>query len=474
MDGISLSFTLPLRDSALGTTPLTHQRPALHLLKKDACHVATAVPQMLSAIVGSVWRQRTSLSWRENREILIYVLVSAIEVQLLVLILPLWLFTPGIVCVPWVCLHVMLIWLLLRRLNGTEQVFTSATGAPSTEEAETEEDFFWIVIGGIDVTHERIRRTTLPNLAKLFGRDMHAVLPYRLGLPFEIILLYIRRNIQFSTSTSTILYDLIRVNLLRQKTSGVRVLVHNTGALDMALVLSRLYADLPGTKILKKLEVFTFGAASAEMTAPPEIAAQDDNLEGNRRRNLWYPNVTHFAFENDPFPGIGVYLGIRQRLEGRFIGSLFSMGRSDIRPRRWTLDDYIDTLFPNGDPRAGILGQTCKINREASEMRELAALVQSVNDVQLRMRKGSKRLSWTALGAVANKALDGGRSRDDHLAGAFSLDEVRRRGKALQGMRGFENNTLAAAVRGPHRLLPDGDGNSREYHGRDYSGLTLK
>ncbi|RYP49928.1 hypothetical protein DL768_004464 [Monosporascus sp. mg162] len=361
-----------------------------------------------------------------------------------------------------------------RHLNGAEQVFTSVTDTPRTDEAETEEDFFWIFVGGIDVTHERIRRTTLPNLAKLFGCDMHAVLPYRLGLPFEIILLYIRRNIQFSTSTSTILYGLVRVNLLRQKKSGVRVLVHNTGALDMALVLSHLYADLPGTKIVKKLEVFTFGAASAEMTAPPDIAAQDDNLEGNRRRNVSYPNVTHFAFENDPFPAIGVYLGISRRLEGRFIGSLFSMGRGGIRPRRWTLDDYVDTLFPNGDPRAGILGQTCQINREASEMRELAALMQSVNDVQLRMRKGSKRLSWTALGAVASKALDGGRSRNDSIAAAFSLEEVRRRGKASQGMRGFENNPLAAAVRGPHRLLPDEDGISREDHGRDGSGLALK
>ncbi|RYP93315.1 hypothetical protein DL770_000504 [Monosporascus sp. CRB-9-2] len=368
----------------------------------------------------------------------------------------------------------MLTWLLLSRLNGTEQVFTSTTSMPSTEEAETEEDSSWIIVVGINLTHERIRRTTVPNLAKLFGRDVYAVLPYRLGLPFEIILLYIRRNLQFSTSTSTILYDLIRVNLLRQKTSGVRVLVHNTGAVDMALVLSRLYADLPGTKILKKLEVFTFGASSAEMTASPEIAAQDDNLEGNRRRNVSYPNVTHFAFENDPFPAIGVYLGIHQRLEGRFIGSLFSMGCSGIRPRRWTLNDYMDTLFPNGDPRADILGQTCKINREASEMRELAALVQSVNDVQLRMQKGSKRLSWTALGAVAHKAFDGSRSCDDNIAGAFSLEEVRRRGKALRGMRGFENNPLAAAVRGPHRLLPDGNGNSREDHGGDGSGLALK
>ncbi|RYP78706.1 hypothetical protein DL771_000373 [Monosporascus sp. 5C6A] len=108
------------------------------------------------------------------------------------------------------------------------------------------------------------------------------------------------------------------------------------------------------------------------------------------------------------------------------------MGHGGIRPRRWTLDDYIDTLLPNGDPRAGILGQTCKINRETSEMRELAALVQSVNDVQLRMRKGSKRLSWSALGAVANKALDGGRSRDDSIMSAFSLGEVQQRGKALQ------------------------------------------
>ena len=462
-DGVSrmsLSFTLPLRDKALGTTPLTHQRPAIHLLKHDLRHVSTAVPQVVSAFTSSLLQQQKCLSWGETRELLIYILVSAIEAQLLISILPLWLLTPGVFFLPWVCLQGVLIWLVLRRLNGTEQILTSATHVADGEESDVDGNFFWIVVGGIDISHARMRRSTLPNLANLLGQDMHTILPYRLGLPFEIISLYLRRNLQIPTSTSTTLYDLVRTNLLKPHVDGVRVLAHNTGALDTAWVLSQLCADLPSHVLSEKLQVFTFGATGVDMTASLGTLAPRDDLEKSQGQRLAYPAVTHFAFESDPFASIGVLPGIRQRLEGRYIGGLYSIGSGGIGTsrRRWTLDEYIDALFPGGDPRAGVLGQECTIDRKTSEIREMVALEQSINGVQLRMRKGrKKRLSWTALGAVASKTPDGGGSSrgSDDMAGAFALEEVRQRGIAIQGIRGYQNNALAAAVRGPHRLSPE-------------------
>ena len=455
--GASLSFVLPLRDSALGTTPLVHERPALHLLKQDARQVAAAVPRVLSALLSSPLRRQTRPSWMEMREILIYFIVSVVEAVLLVSILPLWLFTPGLVLLPWVCLQLGLIWLLLQKLNGTYQSLTRVSDAKGgeAETNERNERLFWIVVGGMDVTYDHMRRSTLPTLAKLFDHDMHSVFPYRLGFPLEIVAFFLRRSLQIPTSTSTTLYGLVRANLLRPHIDGVRILAHNTGALDTAWVLSRLCADLPNRTVLDKLEVFTFGAACTEMTTPLGVIHENEKVMELHQQSLAHPAITHFAFENDPFASIGVLPGIRQTLEGRYAGGLFTIGAGESRQCRWTMEDYVEALFPGGDPRSGVLGQTCRIDRETSEMRELAALAQSVNDVQLRMRKGTKRLSWTALGAVANNTSDGSGSHIAGVNGTLSLEETRRLGKTLQGMKGYENNPLAAAVRGTHKLSSD-------------------
>lgn len=180
---------------------------------------------------------------------------------------------------PWVCLQSALIWLLLRRLNWKEQFLTSAAHVLDGEKSGTDGNLFWIVAGGIDIAHVRMRRSTLPNLAMLFGHDMHNVLPYRLGLPFEVFSLYLRRNLQIPTSNSTTLYDLVRTNLLKPHIDGVRVLAHNTGALDMAWALSHICADLPSHIFREKLEVLTLGAESVEMTASLGTVASKDDLK---------------------------------------------------------------------------------------------------------------------------------------------------------------------------------------------------
>ena len=453
LSGTSLSYVVPLRDGALGTTPLSHERPMIHLLKHDARPVTVAAIKLVSALARSVLRHRARSSSTEGREILIYLIISAIEAQLLISFLPLWLLTPGAVFLPWICLQLFIIWLLLNQINGAGHILTRAPDRQDDEEEPTsdrDKRLCWIVVGGMDITHERMRRSTLPRLATLFAHDINVLLPYRLGFPLEIIVLLIRRSLHIPTATSTTLYGLVRTNLLRPHITGVRVLAHNTGALDTAWMVSRLYADLPSQKVHGKLEVFTFGAASVEMTTPLSNTGESHDAKDARA-----PAITHFAFESDPFATIGVLLGIRQRLEGRYTGGLFVIGTDASQRYRWTLDDYLEALFPGGDPRAGVLGQTCRIDRETSEMRELAALAQSVSNVQLRMQKGSKRLSWTALGAVASKTPDGGHFQDASMDGALSLEETRRLGKVLQGMKGYRHNSLAAAVRGPYRLSAD-------------------
>ncbi|KAI0601007.1 hypothetical protein F4775DRAFT_589698 [Biscogniauxia sp. FL1348] len=512
---MSLSYTLPLNDGALGTIPLTHQRSALALLKADAPRLAAAVRPLLSAFVATTARCIHNLGWLEaGRRLALYIAVSALELQLLVCAPILFLALPGVISLPCVGFGAALVWHLVQRLNrrnNTQQqqeVFTYANaegeGATAAKNS-TAERWHWIVVGGADLDPEATREGTLPRLAALFASDMHAFIPCSLGLPLDIAVALLRTTTTsplasagvLPTARSAALYRAVRAQLLRSRkknpaVAGVRVLAHGTGAADVAWVLARLCADLPaGEGLLGRLQVFTFGAAVAEMTVPLGGQQQSDGHGGGGPGGL-YPTVTHFAFEDDPFAQMGVLLGIRRRLEGRFVGDLYtirnnsnnasdpSQYQSRFLPRvpSYTLDDYLDALFPGGDPRAGVLGRVCRIDREVSEMRELAALAQSVdnshhhhhpNKKTTRADGTAKRLSWTVLGAVAdslssssssssNGERDQGGGMDMDMAGAFSLYEARRRGKALEGMRGYENNALAEAAMSSFRWKRTGTG----------------
>lgn len=102
----------------------------------------------------------------------------------------------------------------------------------------------------------------------------------------------------------------------------------------MTQVLSRLCVDLHGHVPVEKLEVFTIRAPSADMTASLETTAQKDDSKSARGNGIAYPATTNFAFKDDHFVLIGVFLEIRKRLKGRYISGLFSIRNSNTRQCR--------------------------------------------------------------------------------------------------------------------------------------------
>ncbi|KAI1775990.1 hypothetical protein F4818DRAFT_441264 [Hypoxylon cercidicola] len=438
----ALSRTLALTDAASGTTPLSHQQTTISLLRADIRLLIAAIPRILMAVTGQVTQ---TASWAELREMVLYLMVSLIELQLFISLSLLWLVVPGVALLPWLGLQAASVWIILRYINSPNQPFVFTADRLTSDALDDElPRLDWFVVGGL-VNNARMRRTVLPRLARIFGDDMNTFPYYRLGFAFDIALILLQRNLHIPTTRSVGLYNSVRASLLKLETSGVRIIAHNTGALDVSWLLSRLCADLPAGSRLSKLQVFTFGAASVEMALP--LGKNYPKSEASSR--LLYPNVTHFAFTDDPMAQIGVLYGIRQRLEGRFVGSLYTIHITPFAPPRgyhYTLEDYLDTLLPDGNPRTGILGQVCRIDRELSEMRELAALVQSVTNEHLRTRD-IKRRSWTALGMAVDE-------RHDDMAGPLSLEDISRKARSIDGLRGYEDNMLAEAVRNKYRLRP--------------------
>ncbi|KAH9886623.1 hypothetical protein F4778DRAFT_786720 [Xylariomycetidae sp. FL2044] len=483
---LSLSFTLALKDGALGTIPLTHQQPVTRLLKADAPYLAAAIPRILSAVLAAaITKDDEHGGWQGTRVTAVYITVSLLELQFVLAASFWWLFIPGFLLLPLLAVEALSIGWLVRRLNVGNQSCRRIPDPVRSEERDGDKaHLHWLFVAGMDLDHDQVRDAVIPKLAHIVGSGIHVFAPYLLGFPLDMMLLFVQRSISIPTVRSTALYHSIRAGLLDPGTAGIRIVAHNTGALDTAWVLSRLCSDISPGVLADKLQVFTFGAATAEMTLP--FGYTDSQSTGIISvLSPAYPSVTHFAFEDDPFARIGVILGVRQRMEGRFVGSLYSIKKAQqptkacwlwlvFRRRNHTLGDYLTALFPEGGLRDGVLGQVCRIDREVSEMRELAALAHSVNSMARprRTSHGSrKRLSWTALGVLVNSMSGESENGTQDMAGVLSLDEVRRKGRALEGMRGYENNALVEAY-GYYGIIYIDEARSEEGHDDRWSSQT--
>jgi len=145
---MSLSFTLPLKDGALGTIPLSHQQPTMSLIKADASYVVAAIPRILSAVTSSIIQRRREASWAELRDIFFYILISLLELQLILSLSLLWLVLPGLVLVPWLSLQIAFIW-FLSGFQDVPRPYTFA--ADKVEEGipvSNEQALDWYVVGG--------------------------------------------------------------------------------------------------------------------------------------------------------------------------------------------------------------------------------------------------------------------------------------------------------------------------------------
>ncbi|KAI1388039.1 uncharacterized protein F4822DRAFT_430794 [Hypoxylon trugodes] len=228
---LSLSFTLALKDGASGTTPLSHQQPALSLPRADIPYIATATFRVVSAFVASIINRQRRISWVDAWDISLYCLLSLLELQLLLSVPLLWLVVPGLALLPWLCLQGALIWTLLRYVNTGRALFIHAAGKATNDRSSSEEPRSeWFIIGGFTY----MRRGPPPKLASTFGHDIHLFPPDRFGLVFDVIFIFFQRNFYIPTTRSIALYNRVKGSLLQPEIDSVRILAHHAGSLDVS------------------------------------------------------------------------------------------------------------------------------------------------------------------------------------------------------------------------------------------------
>lgn len=469
---MSISHILALRDGATGTIPLSRQHSVSVLLKADVPRFVAMIPRIVWAEATRLASKQGSTTWKDTLEGCLYILLSALEIQLVLTAIPIWMLTPGLVGLPLVLAQLALIWALIRVVNWGGREFVARGEVRRSAWEPNWDNSSWAVVGGLNWSEDHLRNSTCPRLARLFGHDMHVFLPYRLGLLLDLAVMLAQRTLQIPTPLSLAVYKHVRAHCLRPQPGQLNLIVHNTGALDMAWVMACLCSDLPPGQLLGRFNVYTFGAATTEMALPLGSHTGHEGHSCSCESLPEYPLVNHYAFGDDPFARIGVLQGVWHRMQGRLVGAVYVIQRMQARGwLSWTptghsysLDDYLDALFPNGNPRAGVLGQVCRIERDLSVMRELAALANAATDQPSVSSRHSRTLSGassvsprsTPRSSPRNSAWSGGHRRSgSNIAGLVSLEEARRIGKESEGMFGYENNALAALVVGKHRLSED-------------------
>ncbi|KAM0323724.1 hypothetical protein ACHAQA_008661 [Verticillium albo-atrum] len=462
-----VTYIPALIDGACGTLPLA-QKPVLGLLRDNLRDLWAMAPELRAALRGSLIRRPGErLSGAQVKDIAVQTCLSIAEVGMLLAVVPVWLFMPGIVFATWVAMSLAVVFGLSWLLNE-DSVIISCDGSDSLAMDSETEDERWIFVSGIGTTAHHLAHHTLPLMARLFTHPITGIHTPTYGLPFDIILTMLHRAMpSLQTTASRALYTELRAALLDSHITRVAVLSHTTGAIPVASVLQRLSADLQPEK-LSKLEIFTFGATVREFATPlgetkkPSPAGSTPRHEESMVEDRG-PHIEHFAFPSDPFAQLGVLRAVQKDHNARFCGSVFLIhtqppthavslshpaAAAALRRPPGHLADYLAALFPASmdgttPGKSSILDYVMSIDRDTAEKRELAAMASYAECKKRSSRFGrdGKRTSWTGLGATVGGATNG------VMDGVVGLEMARRGCRECDGHRGREVSRLADYVR---------------------------
>lgn len=436
-------YVPPLIDGACGTVP-NAQQPALALMRRDV----KAVSKMLPSLMKAVWNSETRnwRCWSDFRTMALHGMLLVLESYMLLFVAPLGLGLPGVMFMMWLAGCMALVMGLSYLLNGSEVVLSCKAGSDGWMMGQEMNDERWFFIGGMAQSSQSLSTIILPSLSKLFSRSITAIRMPTYGVLFDCLMMLMQRSFPFSTLASRILYSNLRRDLLDARIHRVVVLAHNIGSIPLSHALARLHADVPTDK-MSKLEIYTFGSAAAEYLSPLGEHKKEQPLHSDFVAERKGPHLEHFAHGDDPFAHMGVLHSVKEHLVGRFCGGVFVIDCKDghKNPARSapmaSIADYLMCLFPNqlggGADHQSILDMTMTIDRDVAEKREFAAIAN--NPFATGIKKDSKRLSWTGLGATVGGA-------NGVMDGIVGLEMARKGCKDCDGHRGREVSWLVRYV----------------------------
>ena len=169
----------------------------------------------------------------------------------------------------------------------------------------------------------------------------------RAGVVFDVIQCLIQRDFSYATQDVRNAYQEVKKALGSPTIEKVVFIIHSQGGIEGSMILDMLFADVPG-KLIKKLEVYTFGNAANHFNNPehaPDIFSRSStsgSSEQPDRRAIRH--IEHYANRHDFVSRWGVlsFASARGRSNNRYCGRVFEQNRRGHQLNQ----HYLDTIFP--------------------------------------------------------------------------------------------------------------------------------
>jgi len=339
-------------------------------------------------------------------------------------------------------------------------------------------------------------------MSRLFGKPMTCICMPTYGLPFDMMMMMLQRCMPIQTQARRNLYAQIRCALLDDSMHRCVVICHNQSSIMVSHAVAQLCCDLPMEK-LRKLEIYTFGAAACEFLMPlgeanlePEPIHQQHpaDMMSVERKGI---HVEHFAMADDPFAQMGVLRGVRRDMNNRMCGGVFIMNNmssmnsnsnsnnnNNARPMApctgMMMEDYLAALFPaqanarmpsppmpvSTMPARSVLDCKMYIDRDCAEKREIAAMT-NYHSASGSRKDGNKRLSWTGLAAASTNGMA---QKNGASAGMAGLEMARKGCKDCSGHKGRDVSWLVRYVASANMNM----GDAKQTSGPDMMGMGMR
>ncbi|KAH0562951.1 hypothetical protein GP486_002484 [Trichoglossum hirsutum] len=265
----------------------------------------------------------------DNVKALILHAILIVSQTFFILTIPFWFLYPLPLNV--LVVYLVMFWMfngvICRWLNGDGKPLTSRVPMDGWEKREGEK---WVFMNGISIGNHWLQ-SNIDRLAMTFRREVTGVHNLTAGIIFDIIQCLIERDFCYNTGDSRQAYHLVKEALRDPANTKVIVILHSQGAIEGALMIDWLLADLPQI-LFRKLEVYTFGAAANHFNNPTLSDVPARSPIRTRRGSLWEEpekrvirHIEHYANQGDFVARWGVLnftKGAKYRYN-RFAGQLF-------------------------------------------------------------------------------------------------------------------------------------------------------
>ncbi|KAF1988966.1 hypothetical protein K402DRAFT_11862 [Aulographum hederae CBS 113979] len=219
-------------------------------------------------------------------------MASTLEVVLLFLCVPTFLFLPGPISIFLFILGQALIHVICYPLQGPSKVWSKAPTDPETiAKYKRVADERWFFLNGCCVSGHNLQQN-VDVLSETFKRPIFAIHNRTYGVLGDLFECILQRSFDLFTEESRVCYEYIKAYCADPEVKKVILIAHSQGCIMASQILDQLYVDMPAAAV-SKLEVYTLGNAASHFNNPLRQISDSDTSIDARDVDMMKNNKNH-------------------------------------------------------------------------------------------------------------------------------------------------------------------------------------